>query len=442
MNIFTKLINVGVTPNLELEEAYKVKLSNIFSLSTVPLYLVYLVFGFHYDSPFSIIFSISLMFFTVVGFYLNHKQKYLAAKVFLFSIDSFCLMLSYNIFNSDKSMLCFYFPLFFAFVTFYDFKKERKAVLPTFIFSICCLIAAFTLPKYLLFSFIFSPEAKNISDNYINYIFAFSTSIFFIAITARLHTDMENKHIKSKEEAIKANNAKSQFLSNMSHELRTPLNGIIGATHLIEDEPNEQQRKEYYDVLKYSANHMLKLINEVLDYSKVEAGKISLDNTIFNLQKLLKSICFSFDTQEANPAVGFEVKIDARINFFVESDELRLVQIFNNLLSNAFKFTSRGVILFEAILLNETHENATVHFSVKDTGIGIKETDVELIFKSFSQAEAGTTRKFGGTGLGLTISAELVQIFDSELKVTSQYGEGSTFYFDVNFLKKPATILS
>jgi signal transduction histidine kinase len=351
-------------------------------------------------------------------------------------------MLSYNIFNSDKSMLCFYFPLFFAFVTFYDFKKERKAVLPTFIFSICCLIAAFTLPKYLLFSFIFSPEAKNISDNYINYIFAFSTSIFFIAITARLHTDMENKHIKSKEEAIKANNAKSQFLSNMSHELRTPLNGIIGATHLIEDEPNEQQRKEYYDVLKYSANHMLKLINEVLDYSKVEAGKISLDNTIFNLQKLLKSICFSFDTQEANPAVGFKVKIDARINFFVESDELRLVQIFNNLLSNAFKFTSRGVILFEAILLNETHENATVHFSVEDTGIGIKETDVELIFKSFSQAEAGTTRKFGGTGLGLTISAELVQIFDSELKVTSQYGEGTTFYFDVNFLKKPATILS
>ncbi len=436
MNFFTKLIDTGITEELKVEAAYKIRLSNIFLLSTLPLYITYLIFGFYFHYVVTIIFSTSLIIFIAIGFYLNYKQKYLAAKVFLFCTNSVSLMLAHNIFNLDKSMLCFYFPLFFAFVTFYDFVEERKAVLPTFIFSICCLIAAFILPKYLFISVILSPVAKSISDNYINYIFPFALSIFFIGITAHMHTEMANRLISSKEEAINANDAKSQFLSNMSHELRTPLNGIIGATNLVIEETNENNKREYYEILQYSSNHMLKLINEILDYSKVASGKINFDKTYFDLQKLLKTISYSFQKQEIKNDVTFNVKIDSRINFYVESDELRLIQIFNNLLSNAFKFTLKGNITFEAKLLSETETNTIIHFAVKDTGIGIKPADTDLIFKSFTQAEAGTTRKFGGTGLGLTISTQLVKLFDSELKVSSQYGEGSTFYFEVNFLKK------
>jgi signal transduction histidine kinase len=441
MNPFVKLINTGVTAELKLEAAYKIRLSNIFLLSTLPLYITYLIFGFYYQYIVTIIFSSTLILFVAIGFYLNHTKKYLAAKVFLFCSSSVSLMLAHNIFNLDKSMLCFYFPLFFAFVTFYDFVEEQKAVLPTFIFSICCLISAFILPKYLFLSVILSPEAKSISDNYINYIFPFALSIFFIGLTAHMHREMANRLIASKEEAINANDAKSQFLSNMSHELRTPLNGIIGATNLMLEETNEANKQEYYEILQYSSNHMLKLINEILDHSKAASGKINFDKTIFDLQKLLKTISYSFQKQELKNEVAFNVKIDNGINFYVESDELRLIQIFNNLLSNAFKFTLKGSIIFEVKLLSETETNAIIHFSVKDTGIGIKAADTELIFKSFTQAEEGTTRKFGGTGLGLTISAQLVKLFDSELKVSSQYGEGSTFYFEVNFLKKATNYL-
>lgn len=436
MNPLIKLINIGVVSHLEIEDAYKVKLSNIFSLSTVPLYIAYLVYGFYYNSSVSIILSLVLILFVVVGFYLNHKQQYLATKVFLFSIDSFCLMLSYNIFNADKSMLCFYFPLFFAFVTFYNFKEERKAVVPTFIFSVCCLIAAFILPKYLFISVILSAEAKDLSDNYINYIFAFALSIFFIAITAKMHTEMDNKLIKAKEDAINANNAKSQFLSTMSHELRTPLNGIIGTTNLIIDETNEAAKQEYYEVLQYSSEHMLKLINEILDFSKVEAGGIQFDKTIFNLAKTIKKIYDSFNNSAIKLGVVFNIEIDERIHFSVESDELRLVQILNNLLSNAFKFTDKGNVLLQLKLIEEDEKTATINILVKDTGIGIKEENMSLIFKSFTQAETGTTRKFGGTGLGLTISSELVKLFDSKLNVMSKYNEGSNFSFIVQFLKR------
>ncbi len=436
MNYINRFINVGVTTNLEIDVAYKVRLSNIFLLSTLPLYVIYLIYGLYFDTIVSIILSAILILFVIVGFYLNHKKHYLSAKVFIFFTDSFCLLFSYNIFNLDKSMLCYYFPLFFAFVTFYNFKEERKAVIPSFIFSICCLIAAFILPKHLFFSVMLSPEAKDIADNYINYIFAFSISIFFIGITAKMHTDMDDKLVKAKEEAINANKAKSQFLSTMSHELRTPLNGIMGATSLIIDETDEALKQEYYDVLQYSSEHMLKLINEILDFSKVEAGKIQFDKTIFNLQKTIKNVCNSFRNTALKSNVKFKIEIDEGINFMVESDELRLIQILNNLLSNAFKFTTEGSVMLQLFLIDEDEKIATVKICVKDTGIGIKEENIHLIFKSFTQAETGTTRKFGGTGLGLTISSELVKLFDSILEVNSKYNEGSTFSFVVKFLKR------
>ncbi len=435
MNYFAKIIRIGLKPDLKLEDSYKVKLSNIFIILASPIYFAYLIFGYIYNSPISFIIGVTLTLSAIIAFYFNYKFQYQTARILMFTVVPIIILISHNIFNVDNSMLCYFFPLFFAYSTFYDFKADWKIVLPSFLFSIICLIAAFILPKFYFYQIELSKDAIYVSNNYLQYILPFLISIFFIGASARLNTNLQNKLIESKEDAIRANNAKSQFLSNMSHELRTPLNGIIGATNLIKIETEDALKEEYYEVLEYSGQHMLKLINEILDYSKVEAGEIRFDKTTFNLSKTLKNIAQTFSNQPLTAGVNFFQLIDKNIDFFVESDELRLTQILSNLLSNAFKFTHKGSVTFEANLIQQTNQTAIISFVITDTGIGIKEENLEMIFKSFTQAESGTTRKYGGTGLGLTISKELVKLFDSKLMVTSKYNQGSTFSFQVTFSK-------
>jgi signal transduction histidine kinase/CheY-like chemotaxis protein len=241
----------------------------------------------------------------------------------------------------------------------------------------------------------------------------------------------EFETIRAKEKAEKATLVKSRFLSMMSHELRTPLNGIIGTTNLLLQDEILESQKPYMDVLKHSSEHMLNLVNEILDFSKLEAGKMILENNQFNLRHFLQKAAQPFKNS-GNGRVRLIFDIDESLDKEIVSDELRLNQVLNNLLSNACKFTEDGQIVIRAKHESSDGQNLRVTFSVSDTGIGIAPQYIRQIFESFTQADAETTRKFGGTGLGLAISRHIVEKMGGELMVKSILGKGSEFHFTIN----------
>jgi nitrogen-specific signal transduction histidine kinase/ActR/RegA family two-component response regulator len=236
----------------------------------------------------------------------------------------------------------------------------------------------------------------------------------------------------AKEKAEQAVFARTRFVSNMSHELRTPLNGIIGAANLIMQNSFRSEEKQYFDVLKYSSEHMLNLINQVLDFSKIEAGKMDLEKTNFDLHKLIDNIHSLFKGQFEEKNLNLEVTFDEQLsNRTFIGDPTRLSQVLTNLISNAHKFTTSGKVTLSVMQVTRNSHACTIRFFVQDSGIGIPPEKQVHIFDSFTQVESATTRKFGGTGLGLTISSKIVELCGGKLEVDSKPGQGSCFYFTI-----------
>ncbi len=248
-------------------------------------------------------------------------------------------------------------------------------------------------------------------------------------ITEKKQMLNELKTAKRKAEELAA--VKSQFLSHMSHELRTPLNGIIGTTSLMLQDKFLPEQKEQLNVLKFSSEHMLSLINDVLDLSKLDADKIKLESISVDIPKFINNLMQAFTNQFKDKGLLLEAEIDPDLKRPVLGDPTRLNQVLGNLLSNALKFTSSGSVKLSVKAISIKSDTNHIEFSVSDTGIGISEEKRKTIFEQFTQADVKTTRKYGGTGLGLSISKKLVEMMGSQLKVESKFNRGSRFYFDI-----------
>ena len=252
----------------------------------------------------------------------------------------------------------------------------------------------------------------------------------FLDVTKR--NELERELVEAKETADRSAKVKGEFLANMSHEIRTPMNAIIGMAHLAMGAQLNEKQANYVNKIDIAAKQLLRLINDILDYSKIEAGKIEIEQTAFGLDKLLETVSTvtSIKAEEKNLELVFDIPPSLPNSFI--GDPLRLSQVLINLVGNAVKFTDSGSVTIKIVAKSIDEKNTELKFSVKDTGIGMDRQQQKRLFSSFSQADSSITRKYGGTGLGLTISQQLVKLMGGEIYLESTLGEGSEFYFNVN----------
>lgn len=242
--------------------------------------------------------------------------------------------------------------------------------------------------------------------------------------------------LTERNEAIEATQEKSLFLAKMSHEIRTPMHGIIGTTELLKDTELNVVQKDLLNIIDVSANNLLSIINDILDVSKLDAGKIELENTAFNCDVVIQEVITMLGLRVVNENVELLTNVDSQLPEELFGDELRLKQIIINLVNNAIKFTKKGHVSIVVKILNEDSDTIKLRIEVIDTGIGISEEGIKKLFQEFSQTEESMYRKFGGTGLGLLISKKLTELMGGKIGVKSELNKGSVFWIELEFLKR------
>jgi signal transduction histidine kinase/DNA-binding response OmpR family regulator/HPt (histidine-containing phosphotransfer) domain-containing protein len=312
-----------------------------------------------------------------------------------------------------------------------------------------CLAAAILLIFYLGQSFniriLFSDQLVNLSyfrlSNFLAMLVVFSSAILIFTFNARTADQLlEQSRQKCRQISVNANQnmkIKNEFLANMSHEIRNPMNGIIGMMHVLLDSDLNEEQEKYSKIVYNSARALLTIVNDILDLSKIEAGKLELDIRDFDLDIAMKDIVSLPELQARQKGIDFSYTIDPDVPCLLRGDIGRIRQVINNLTGNAVKFTGSGEVMLNVSLESDAETQARLHFSVDDTGIGIKEDKIDTLFDSFTQADLSITKKYGGTGLGLSISKLLVEKMDGEIGVESIENIGSTFWFTLSLKKQP-----
>ena len=349
-------------------------------------------------------------------------------------INSFLVLLNFA--EGRKAGLFMYFlPILFA-IPFMinNSRKYLQEILLYFSVTILSfLICIFLVPEISSWQRIpVEIYQKNFGINAM-----FSLLLTFIFTYLIIQTDRKYKQelFRQRNKAQEAAASRTLFLSNMGHELRTPLNGIIGAIHLLEVQPSYAEQAPYLKILEYCSTHMLNLVNDILDFNKIQAGKLELHKQPTNIADLLHESTLPFVQLVKEKKINLLTDIDAALAFPVLLDDVRFIQVINNLLSNAIKFTETGFVKITASITKQTTTSATIAVSVQDTGLGIEQENLANIFLSFWQVYNDSSRKYSGTGLGLSIVQHLLQLMNSELKVQSTAGKGSNFYFDITLDK-------
>ena len=259
------------------------------------------------------------------------------------------------------------------------------------------------------------------------------TGVIGVAADITIHKQAEEELVKAKQFAEDTAKMKEQFLANMSHEIRTPMNGIMGLTRILLGTDVSDEQMRYLTSIKTCSDNLLVIINDILDFSKIEAGKMNFEKVAFNVEDIIRHTFELFQPKANEKGLRLTYSVDKKIPSAVMGDPTRLNQVTNNLISNALKFTNQGGVDVQVRLRSERKDNLTLDFEVTDTGIGIPETSVGSIFESFTQASSDTTRKFGGTGLGLTIVKKLIELQGGTIGIRSTVGKGTTFFFHITF---------
>jgi len=315
---------------------------------------------------------------------------------------------------------------------FFSFNREKIEI------SIFCLLPFLLWLLLFLtnFNFFVDIELKNATKTrnivyYISIIFTLLLValqlIYYSYINARVNRSEHSK----KQEAIDTSNAKSQFLSTMSHEIRTPLNAVIGLSHILNDNEPRKDQEENIEALNYSGKILLNLLNNVLDFSKIQSTTIQLDNTPIDIYRAIKQIKKVHEASCLQKGIIMNLEIDANIPI-VWLDIVRFNQVINNLVTNAIKFTEKGSVTLRIKKINQTKDVLGLLTEIIDTGIGIPQDKQNLIWEAFKQASSTTNRLYGGTGLGLPIVKSIIEAMDSQVKVDSDVNKGSRFYFKIN----------
>nr|WP_290427185.1 ATP-binding protein [Mucilaginibacter aquariorum] len=297
---------------------------------------------------------------------------------------------------------------------FIDFKPEKADQSTTIIAVFANFILIIFIHSHLYAAFI-----KNIKQ---------------LRDTGEEQTTLNIKFETAIKKAEKSSQVQSEFLSTMSHEIRTPLNAVIGMSNLLLMNNPRPDQSENLEILKFSANNLLAIVNDVLDFNKIESGKVVFEKIKFNLAELLHNICGGQMIKAEEKGLLFKLDIDSALRRkIIFGDPTRLTQMIFNLVSNAIKFTSEGNIWVRATCLEDRHNTITVGFSVKDSGIGIRKENLETIFEPFTQESITTTRQYGGTGLGLAIVKRLLDLQGLQMHVSSKVNVGSEFSFNIEF---------
>jgi signal transduction histidine kinase/ActR/RegA family two-component response regulator len=419
---FDTISNIGVSENTI--DSQFVQSLNRASLIAMFVTFPYIIIYAAMKTP--VMATINLTFFTIYAstLLLNYKHYYLFAKS-LIILAGYAHVLSVSVYYGPSTGFELYFyimPIISTFV--FSIKEKKFMILGTFSFF---FFFFFTQYLYTIITPVIIPEntAKILYYTSVTFILLFVMSFVYFFRIASLNN--QEKLEEQKEIAEKANKAKSNFLANMSHEIRTPMNAILGFIGILKERTKDEKSTEYLNIVDSSSKSLLNIIDDILDFSKIDSGKLKIDTIDFDAKAEFNYITHLFDANCAEKGITLVPNISQNIPAYLHTDLHRLKQVISNLLSNAIKFTEQGkriTVLIEC-------ENDFLKVSVKDEGKGIAKEKQKEIFSAFGQEDTSTTRKYGGTGLGLTISAQLVELLGGELQVQSEVGVGSEFYFSI-----------
>ncbi len=349
---------------------------------------------------------------------------------YFLSLISAHLIISVLVEGLASGQYFYYFPLLIGIPVVIDFERSNYKVLLfnsslTFIsFVICIFLGVYTRPLEVIPNivsakvFIYNAISSIVMTAAFGFSFIYSHKLSFDALI-----EQKNNTISSR----------TRFLSTMGHELRTPLNGVLGAVNLLKEEKILAEDNEYFRIVKYCSVHMLNLVNDILDFNKIEAGKLEIHEVEINLKQLVTDAALPFYNSFEEKNLRFIVEVDPELDTAIMADDIRIIQIMNNLLSNALKFTQKGHVKLSVVCDAKACDNLTANFIVEDTGLGIAKKDQHKIFEGFWQENDPTTRKYTGSGLGLSICNRLLDLMNSSLNLESEKEHGSTFNFKINF---------